>query len=152
MVSYESMIPEREQHETEGLRAWSKLMSERYQDCRPVATSYSVLEWERGWVPPSKTHAAEIDLAHRQARPFPDPLVKVYDLRTMRALPPIPSSSGPAFIHALPKRSSSIAVASAQGLINVVDAANPSKVGEFYQASHYSDTRAPHSSLQLSSM
>lgn len=74
-----------------------------------------------------------IGMGERQARPFPDPLVKVYDLRTMRALPPIPSSSGPAFIHALPKRSSSIAVASAQGLINVVDAANPAVVGEFYQ-------------------
>ncbi|EFI28391.1 PAB-dependent poly(A)-specific ribonuclease subunit PAN2 [Coprinopsis cinerea okayama7 len=74
-----------------------------------------------------------IGMGERHARPFPDPLVKVYDLRTMRALPPIPCSSGPALIHVLPKRSSSIAVASAQGLINIVDASNPSAAGEFYQ-------------------
>lgn len=70
---------------------------------------------------------------HRQSRPFPDPLVKVYDLRTMRPLPPIPFSAGPAFIHALPNRTSTIAVISNQGLINIVDASNLSASNEFYQ-------------------
>lgn len=69
----------------------------------------------------------------RQSRPIPDPLVKVYDLRTMRALPPMPFSSNPAFINVLPKRSSSIAVVSDQGLIHVMDASNISAASEFYQ-------------------
>lgn len=71
----------------------------------------------------------------RQSRPFPDPLVKVYDLRTMTALPPIPFSAGPAFIHAIPTRTSSLVVISNQGLINVVDASNSSASNEFYQVS-----------------
>ncbi|KAJ8093092.1 poly(A)-specific ribonuclease [Marasmius tenuissimus] len=74
-----------------------------------------------------------IGLSLRQSHPFPDPLVKVYDLRTMRALPPIPFPAGPAFISVVPKRSSSIAVASNQGLVNIVDVTNPGAVNEFYQ-------------------
>ncbi|KXN85486.1 PAB-dependent poly(A)-specific ribonuclease subunit PAN2 [Leucoagaricus sp. SymC.cos] len=70
--------------------------------------------------------------SERQSRPFPDPLVKVYDVRTMRALPPMPFSS-PAFIHVLPKRSSSIAVVSNQGLIHIMDATNLGAPSEFYQ-------------------
>ncbi|KAF8078063.1 ubiquitin carboxyl-terminal hydrolase-domain-containing protein [Lyophyllum atratum] len=80
-----------------------------------------------------------IGLGERQSRPYPDPLVKVYDLRTLRSLPPIPFSSGPAFIHVLPKRSSTIAAISNQGLINIVDILNPAAASEFYQldlASH----------------
>ncbi|XP_006458223.1 hypothetical protein AGABI2DRAFT_183307 [Agaricus bisporus var. bisporus H97] len=74
-----------------------------------------------------------IGQSERQSRPIPDPLVKVYDLRTMRALPPMPFSSNPAFINVLPKRSSSIAVVSDQGLIHVMDASNISAASEFYQ-------------------
>ncbi|KAJ2931328.1 hypothetical protein H1R20_g5655, partial [Candolleomyces eurysporus] len=51
----------------------------------------------------------------------------------MRALPPIPFPAGPAFIHVLPKRTSSIVVTSLQGLVNVVDASDPSAPGEFHQ-------------------
>ncbi|KAJ6525112.1 ubiquitin carboxyl-terminal hydrolase-domain-containing protein [Mycena sp. CBHHK59/15] len=72
-----------------------------------------------------------IGLGVRQSRPFPDPLVKVYDLRTMRPLPPIPFSSTPAFINILPKRPSAVAVTSNQGLINIVDVS--SAASEFYQ-------------------
>ncbi|CAK5279336.1 unnamed protein product [Mycena citricolor] len=72
-----------------------------------------------------------IGLGLRQSRPFPDPLVKVYDMRTMRALTPIPFSSTPAFLSLVPKRSSSILVASNQGLINIVDVL--SNASEFYQ-------------------
>ncbi|KAF8797918.1 hypothetical protein BYT27DRAFT_7246743 [Phlegmacium glaucopus] len=77
--------------------------------------------------------AFTIGMGERHLRPFPDPLVKVYDLRTMRPLPPIPFSAAPAFIHVLPKRSSSLAIMSNHGLINIVDASNPSGSSEFYQ-------------------
>ncbi|RDB20983.1 PAB-dependent poly(A)-specific ribonuclease subunit PAN2 [Hypsizygus marmoreus] len=77
--------------------------------------------------------AFTIGLGERQSRPFPDPLVKVYDIRTMRSLPPIAFSSGPAFIHVLPKRSSTIAIVSNEGLINIVDILNPAAASEFYQ-------------------
>ncbi|KII89238.1 hypothetical protein PLICRDRAFT_160474 [Plicaturopsis crispa FD-325 SS-3] len=68
----------------------------------------------------------------RQSRPALDPLVKVYDVRTMRPLPPVPFQSGPAFIDVLPKRSSTIVVTSNEGLVNVVDVSNSSS-SEFYQ-------------------
>jgi hypothetical protein len=68
----------------------------------------------------------------RQSRPFPDPLVKVYDLRTMRPLPPLPFSDGPAFINSLPRKDSSIVIVSNQGLINIADISNPN-ASEFYQ-------------------
>ncbi|TFK76563.1 hypothetical protein BDN72DRAFT_785586 [Pluteus cervinus] len=71
-------------------------------------------------------------LGQRQPRPFIDPLVKVYDIRTFRPLPPIPFSSGPSFIHVLPQRLSTVAIVSNQGLVNVVDASNPG-ASEFYQ-------------------
>ncbi|KAF8636661.1 hypothetical protein AX17_003467 [Amanita inopinata Kibby_2008] len=74
-----------------------------------------------------------IGLGERQSRPFPDPLVKVYDTRTMRPLQPMPFSSGPAFLHLLPKRTSTIVIVSNQGLINVVDISDPSSKSEFYQ-------------------
>ncbi|KAF9001875.1 ubiquitin carboxyl-terminal hydrolase-domain-containing protein [Cyathus striatus] len=77
--------------------------------------------------------AFTIGMGERHSRPFPDPLVKVYDLRTMRPLPPIPFSSGPAFIRAVPKRPSTIAIVSSQGLINIVDVSLPSAPSEFYQ-------------------
>ncbi|TFY82963.1 hypothetical protein EWM64_g1049 [Hericium alpestre] len=69
----------------------------------------------------------------RQSRPVPDPLVKMYDLRTMRPLPPVPFPAGPQFINVLPRRSSSIVVTSNQGLINIVDTSNPTNASEFYQ-------------------
>jgi len=51
----------------------------------------------------------------------------------MRPLPPVAFSSGPAFINILPKRPSSIAVTSNQGLINIVDVSNANMASEFYQ-------------------
>ncbi|KAA1471282.1 PAB-dependent poly-A-specific ribonuclease subunit PAN2 [Dentipellis sp. KUC8613] len=69
----------------------------------------------------------------RQSRPIPDPLVKLYDMRTMRPLPPVPFPAGPAFINVLPRRSSSIVVASHEGLVNIVDTSNPTNATEFYQ-------------------
>ena len=71
----------------------------------------------------------------RQGRPFPDPLVKVYDTRTLRPLPPVPFSAGPGFIDLLPKRSATIVITSAGGLVNVVDVSNVTN-SEFYQVRH----------------
>ena len=73
----------------------------------------------------------------RQGRPYPDPLVKVYDTRTLRSLPPVPFSAGPGFIELLPKRSATIVITSAGGLANVVDVSNVAnsavyQVGLFY--------------------
>ncbi|KAI0094078.1 PAB-dependent poly-A-specific ribonuclease subunit PAN2 [Irpex rosettiformis] len=73
-----------------------------------------------------------IGLGTRQGRPFPDPLVKLYDSRNMRPLPPIPFPAGPAFIELLPKRAGTIVVTSPQGLVNIVDVANVTNT-EFYQ-------------------
>ncbi|KAI9568994.1 PAB-dependent poly-A-specific ribonuclease subunit PAN2 [Boletus coccyginus] len=68
----------------------------------------------------------------RRGHDFPDPLVKVYDLRNMRPLPPIPFSDGPAFINLLPKQSSGLVVTSAQGLVNVVDVSNTNTSGFYH--------------------
>ncbi|KAH9843028.1 ubiquitin carboxyl-terminal hydrolase-domain-containing protein [Rhodofomes roseus] len=73
-----------------------------------------------------------IGLGTRQGRPYPDPLVKVYDIRALKPLPPLPFASGPAFINIIPKRPSTLAITSHQGLVNIVDASNPT-VNEFYQ-------------------
>jgi len=58
----------------------------------------------------------------------------------MRALPPIPFSFNPAFIHVLPKRSSSIAVVSNQGLIHIMDTSHLSAPNEFHQVCHSEPT------------
>ncbi|RPD59176.1 hypothetical protein L226DRAFT_488705 [Lentinus tigrinus ALCF2SS1-7] len=73
-----------------------------------------------------------IGLGMRQGRPYPDPLVKIYDLRNMKALTPIPFSAGPAFINRFPNRPSTLAITSNQGLVQIVDTANPTS-NEFYQ-------------------
>ncbi|KZS98990.1 cysteine proteinase [Sistotremastrum niveocremeum HHB9708] len=62
----------------------------------------------------------------RASRPAPDPYVKVYDIRTLRPLAPIPFPNGPAFINLDPTRDSSIVLTSDTGLIQVVDATDPS--------------------------
>ena len=67
----------------------------------------------------------------RRGHDFPDPLVKVYDLRNMRPLPPVPFSDGPAFINLLPMHTSTLVVTSAQGLVNVVDVSN-TNASDFY--------------------
>jgi PAB-dependent poly(A)-specific ribonuclease subunit 2 len=62
-----------------------------------------------------------------------DPFIKVFDLRASQTLPPIPFSTGPALICPMPRRGSSLVVASSQGLVNIVDATDPT-ANEFYQA------------------
>ncbi|KAH9923912.1 ubiquitin carboxyl-terminal hydrolase-domain-containing protein [Epithele typhae] len=73
-----------------------------------------------------------IGLGMRQGRPFPDPLVKVYDLRNLKALTPIPFSQGPSFITRFANRPSTLAITSSQGLVQIVDTTNPA-TNEFYQ-------------------
>jgi hypothetical protein len=55
----------------------------------------------------------------------------------MRPLPPVAFSAGPAFINVLPRRPSSIAVTSNQGLVNIVDVSNANTASEFYQVDFY---------------
>ncbi|KAH9923924.1 exonuclease-domain-containing protein [Epithele typhae] len=73
-----------------------------------------------------------IGLGMRQGRPFPDPLVKVYDLRNLEALTPFPFSQGPSFITRFANRPSTLAITSSQGLVQIVDTTNPA-TNEFYQ-------------------
>ncbi|KAG9318200.1 ubiquitin carboxyl-terminal hydrolase-domain-containing protein [Chiua virens] len=68
----------------------------------------------------------------RHGHDFPDPLVKVYDLRNLKPLPPVPFSDGPAFINLLPKQSSSLVITSAQGLVNVVDVSDTNTSGFYH--------------------
>ncbi|KAF9521074.1 hypothetical protein BS47DRAFT_1404191 [Hydnum rufescens UP504] len=81
----------------------------------------------------SGNYAVTIGWGMRQSRPHPDPLVKLFDLRTMRPLPPLPFSSGPAFINAHSKQSNTITITSAQGLVHTLDITRPNDGGEFYQ-------------------
>ncbi|KAI6038459.1 ubiquitin carboxyl-terminal hydrolase-domain-containing protein [Pisolithus marmoratus] len=83
----------------------------------------------------------------RRGHEFPDPLVKVYDLRSMRPLTPIPFSEGPSFINLVPKHSSRLVVTSAQGLVNVVDVSDATNANGFYQL----ETTAYITSVALSS-
>ncbi|KAI0329853.1 hypothetical protein GY45DRAFT_1324455 [Cubamyces sp. BRFM 1775] len=80
----------------------------------------------------SSTLLYTIGLGVRQGRPYPDPLVKIYDLRNLKALPPIPFSAGPAFITRFPNRATTLAITSSQGLVQIVDTANPT-TNEFCQ-------------------
>lgn len=58
---------------------------------------------------------------HMQGHPLPDPLVRLYDTRTLRALPPISFASGPAFVHLNPSDPSKLVIASQQGMLQVAD-------------------------------
>ncbi|KAG9034379.1 poly(A)-specific ribonuclease [Tulasnella sp. JGI-2019a] len=69
----------------------------------------------------------------RQSRPHPDPLVKVYDIRSLKPLPPIPFAQGPAHVTVHPKKASSIVITSAEGLVNIVDLSDPVNGQEYQQ-------------------
>ncbi|CAJ0827215.1 6249_t:CDS:10 [Entrophospora sp. SA101] len=62
-----------------------------------------------------------------------DPLVKVYDIRTMRPLVPIPFPSGPYFLKMHPKLSTTAFMVSRTGQFHVCDIGNNSAI-HFYQA------------------
>lgn len=67
----------------------------------------------------------------RHGVPVIDPLVKVYDVRAMRPLPPISFPSLPAFVKVHPRNSSHVVIASAQGQIQISDISNPT-AAQFY--------------------
>ncbi|CAK9784309.1 putative subunit of the Pan2p-Pan3p poly(A)-ribonuclease complex [Cutaneotrichosporon oleaginosum] len=58
---------------------------------------------------------------HMQGHPLPDQLVRLYDTRTLRALPPISFSAGPAFVLLHPSDSSKVVIASQSGMLQVAD-------------------------------
>lgn len=58
---------------------------------------------------------------HMQGHPLPDPLVRLYDTRTLRALPPISFSAGPAFVNLNPSDPSKLVIASQSGMLQVAD-------------------------------
>ncbi|KAL0243535.1 PAB-dependent poly(A)-specific ribonuclease subunit PAN2 [Cryptococcus tetragattii IND107] len=58
---------------------------------------------------------------HMQGHPLPDPLIRLYDVRALRPLPPISFPSGPAFALLHPSSSSHIVVSSQQGMLQTID-------------------------------
>ena len=60
--------------------------------------------------------------------PVVDPLAKVYDLKNLASLPPIPFHAGAAYIRLHPKLQTTSIVASQTGLMQVVDLMNPVNV------------------------
>ncbi|CAG8494661.1 13748_t:CDS:10 [Funneliformis mosseae] len=62
-----------------------------------------------------------------------DPLVKVYDIRTMRPLVPMPFPTGPCFLKMHPKLSTTVFIVSQSGQFHVCDIGNTSDI-HFYQA------------------
>ena len=63
--------------------------------------------------------------------PIIDPLVKVYDVRFLRPLPPIPFPSLPAFVRPHPRHASVVIMVSAQGQVQVSDLSDPSAMDFF---------------------
>ena len=63
----------------------------------------------------------------RSGHPVAEPLVKVHDLRTLRALVPIPFAApgGPGLIAVHPRLSSTVVVSAPQGQFTIVDTNNP---------------------------
>ncbi|CAE6448890.1 unnamed protein product [Rhizoctonia solani] len=71
----------------------------------------------------------------RQSHPHAEHFVKVFDMRTLRPLSPIPFADLPSFIKAHPKKPTTIVIASSQGFVNVIDVAQPAGTPDFVQAS-----------------
>ena len=69
----------------------------------------------------------------RQGHPVTEPLLKVFDLRTLQPLVPIPLTApgGPAYLAVHPKRNSLLAVATPQAHFQIVDMHMPGQ-SEFY--------------------
>ncbi|KTW27568.1 poly(A)-specific ribonuclease [Pneumocystis jirovecii RU7] len=57
-----------------------------------------------------------------------DPLVKVFDIRTLRPLVPVPFPAGPAYVKMHPKMSTTAFVVSQNGLFHIVDMGNTTDV------------------------
>ncbi|WWD08075.1 hypothetical protein V865_006185 [Kwoniella europaea PYCC6329] len=70
---------------------------------------------------------------HMQGHPLPDPLVKIYDIRTLRPLPPISFPAGPAFALLHPTDPSKLVISSQQGMLQTVDMSTGSTGSMFQQ-------------------
>lgn len=70
---------------------------------------------------------------NRQGRPLPDPLVRVYDVRKLRPLPPITFPSTPAFARLHPSDTSKLVIASQEGSFQVVDMQTPAAQWQYQQ-------------------
>jgi len=73
--------------------------------------------------------------SERQGTLIIDPLVKVYDMRNMRSLAPIPFPNGPSFLKMHPKLSATVCIASQTGQFQLCDVGNLSTGIQFYQVS-----------------
>ncbi|CUA74901.1 PAB-dependent poly(A)-specific ribonuclease subunit 2 [Rhizoctonia solani] len=67
----------------------------------------------------------------RQSHPHAEHFVKVFDMRTLRPLSPIPFADLPSFIKVHPKKPTTLVVASSQGFVNVIDVAQPGGTPDF---------------------
>jgi PAB-dependent poly(A)-specific ribonuclease subunit 2 len=74
--------------------------------------------------------------SERQGTLIIDPLVKVYDMRNMRSLAPIPFPNGPSFLKMHPKLSATVCIASQTGQFQMCDVGNLATGIQFYQVSH----------------
>ncbi|KAJ1309756.1 hypothetical protein OPQ81_006521 [Rhizoctonia solani] len=70
----------------------------------------------------------------RQSHPHAEHFVKVFDMRTLRPLSPIPFADLPSFIKVHPKKPTTIVITSSQGFVNVIDVAQPGGTPDFVQA------------------
>ncbi|KAJ3219092.1 poly(A)-specific ribonuclease [Dinochytrium kinnereticum] len=62
-----------------------------------------------------------------------EPMIKLYDIRTMRSLPPIPFPAGPYFLKFHPTLSSTVFTSSQTGQLQICDIESPSTNVQFYQ-------------------
>jgi PAB-dependent poly(A)-specific ribonuclease subunit 2 len=62
-----------------------------------------------------------------------DPLVKVYDIRTMRPLAPISFVAGPSFLKLHPTNTSQLFIVSQDGQIQLCDVTDRTAPMQFYQ-------------------
>lgn len=62
-----------------------------------------------------------------------DPIVKMYDIRTMKSLAPIAFPSGPSFLRFHPKFSSTLFVTSLMGQVQICDIGGANMNDKFFQ-------------------
>ena len=62
-----------------------------------------------------------------------DPMIKLFDIRTLKSLPPLPFPIGPSHLKFHPKLSSTILAASQNGQFQICDIANPNANVAFFQ-------------------
>ncbi|KAH9813591.1 PAB-dependent poly(A)-specific ribonuclease subunit [Melampsora americana] len=72
-------------------------------------------------------------LSLKQGHPVRDPLVKVFDVRALRPLPPITFPSIPSLIRFHPRMSSTLFIASSLGQLQILDIMNPIPANSFFQ-------------------